>query len=193
MKAIILANFVTTLTAKKVEELQERAKVSFPEPIFCESKCLVEDFMGDSIPISEYLLDESAIGMSIRRELAGPLLQAFLKIVFMDNFVHCDLHPGNILVRKTESSPSTLNSWWDNVVWSDDGRNNADVESYTIAFLDAGIVTTLNDNDQQNLKDLFTSQPVQWRPFFTCFLLVEIFNFLSWRILLLTILVAMLV
>lgn len=129
-------------------------KVSFPEPIVSEPDCLVEDYMDDSRPINEYLLDESTNGMTVRRQLAGPLLRAFLQMVFMDNFIHCDLHPGNILVRVTKVVPNY--SWWDTVVKSDDGKNNtAGEDKYTIVFLDAGIVTTLNHNDQQNLKDLF--------------------------------------
>ena len=134
-------------------EMTKGAKVSFPKPILSECDCLIEDYMDDSKPISEYLFDESANGMAIRRELAGPLLRAFLKMVFMDNFVHCDLHPGNILVRKTTVFEPL--SWWDKVVSSDDGRNRGGKDKYTIIFLDAGIVTKLSENDQQNLKDLF--------------------------------------
>lgn len=67
------------------------------------------------------------------------------------------MHPGNILVRKTKKiiPPSTTN-WLHNFVKSDEGRDNIDGEdTYTIVFLDAGIVTSLNEDDQQNLKDLF--------------------------------------
>ena len=148
-----LDNFDCRSSNKKTKA--ELSKVSFPEPILSECNCLVEDFMDDSKPISEYLFDESSSGMDVRRKLAGPLLRAFLKMVFMDNFVHCDLHPGNILVRKTTVSPSTTTSWWESVVRSDDGKSMTAEDKYTIVFLDAGIVTALNENDQQNLKDLF--------------------------------------
>ncbi len=134
-------------------EIKEDSKVSFPQPILSECDCLVEDYMVDSKPISEYLFDDSSDGMAIRRKLAGPLLRAFLKMVFMDNFVHCDLHPGNILVKKSKVFEPI--SWWDKVVRSDDGKSSIGEDKYTIIFLDAGIVTTLNNNDQQNLKDLF--------------------------------------
>merc|ERR1712038_2068210 len=78
-----LDQFRDNFDCVRVEERKERAEVSFPQPILCESNCLVEDFMGNSRPISEYLLDDSENGMSVRRELAGPLLRAFLKMVFM--------------------------------------------------------------------------------------------------------------
>lgn len=134
-------------------EMKQDSKVSFPKPILSECDCLIEDYMDDSKPISDYLFDDSANGMAIRRTLAGPLLRAFLKMVFMDNFVHCDLHPGNILVRKTTVFEPM--SWWDKVVNNDDGKDRFSEDKYTIVFLDAGIVTKLNKNDQQNLKDLF--------------------------------------
>ena len=34
-----------------------------------------------------------------RRQIADIGIAAFLKMLFVDNFVHGDLHPGNILVR----------------------------------------------------------------------------------------------
>mmetsp|Transcript_28351 Transcript_28351/g.35058 ORF Transcript_28351/g.35058 Transcript_28351/m.35058 type:complete len:588 (-) Transcript_28351:88-1851(-) len=130
----------------------ETPKVSFPKPIFYGRDCLVEDYIGDSNPINDYLLDESLEGMELRRKLAGPLLRSFLKMVFMDNFVHCDLHPGNVLVRKTSVVKSI--NWWENIVKTDDEKG-LNEEKYTIIFVDAGIVTKLKDKDQQNLKDLF--------------------------------------
>jgi aarF domain-containing kinase len=77
------------------KDLEERSSIIFPQPIegWVSPKVLVEDFVHDATPISDFLLDSSQDGMDIRRELAGPLLRAFLKMVFMDNFIHGDLHP----------------------------------------------------------------------------------------------------
>ena len=105
-------------------------KISFPEPIIVERHCLVEDYIENAIPIVDYIKDDTDEGKKARRELAGPLLRSFLKMVFMDNFVHGDLHPGNVLVQKQEGK-------------------------YTIVFLDAGIATKLGKSDLNNLKDLF--------------------------------------
>jgi len=124
-------------------------KVSFPQPIFAEADCLVEDYE-DAVPISQFLKDDSPSGMALRRRLAGPLLRAFLKMVFMDNFVHSDLHQGNVQVRKTSVPIAPLG-----ITRSDNGDTKHYDDKYTIVFLDAGIVTTLSKEDQQNLKDLF--------------------------------------
>ncbi|EJK49590.1 hypothetical protein THAOC_31519 [Thalassiosira oceanica] len=114
-------------------------RIVFPRPEegWVSERVLVEDFMDGAVSISAYLLDDSEVGRKIRKKLAGPLLRAFLKMVFTDNFLHSDLHPGNVLVKATKSSKNPL-------------RTN-----YTLVFLDAGISTSLRPNDRKNLKDLF--------------------------------------
>jgi hypothetical protein len=80
---------------KNSQQTEDRSSIVFPQPIdgWVSSDVLVEDYAHDSVPIANFLLDSSQEGMSIRRELAGPLLRAFFKMVFLDNFIHGDLHP----------------------------------------------------------------------------------------------------
>ena len=67
----------------------------YPELDWVSEHVLVEEYAGDdAFPISKYLLDGSSDGLKTRKELAGILLRAFLKMVFIDNFIHADLHPG---------------------------------------------------------------------------------------------------
>ena len=54
--------------------------IAFPRPYYTGQSCLVEDYVGDAVPISQYLHDDTAEGMERRRKLAGPLLRAFLKM-----------------------------------------------------------------------------------------------------------------
>lgn len=178
-------------------------KVIFPQPILAKPQCLIEGYQ-DSIPISTYLQDDSDEGKELRRKLAGLLLRSFLKMVFMDNFIHSDLHQGNIQVKRTrvyydrrmkngggvenengeEEYPPWSLGWLDldevkrqimgvvstnastNTNHGKEGENKQNenpqaqpkqkmVDLYTIVFLDAGIVTSLDTNDQKNLKDLF--------------------------------------
>mmetsp|Transcript_16723 Transcript_16723/g.31509 ORF Transcript_16723/g.31509 Transcript_16723/m.31509 type:complete len:688 (-) Transcript_16723:183-2246(-) len=114
--------------------------IDFPRPEmeWVSERVLVEEYAGDgALPISRYLADDSPEGLEVRKRLAGPLLRAFLKMVFVDNFIHADLHPGNVLVRAIPS------------------RTNSQRVDHTIIFLDAGIATSLLPNDRNNLRDLF--------------------------------------
>ncbi len=93
-------------------------KISFPEPIMATPEVLVESFE-DGTPISEHY--------GKGKELATPLLSAFLTMVFRHSHIHADLHPGNVLVRPNG----------------------------TLVFLDVGIAARLGREDQTNLRDLF--------------------------------------
>ena len=106
----------------------KRVLITFPVPVegFVTEDVMVEEYI-DGIPISSYINDSSEAGISTCRLLAGPLLNAFLKMVcsfaldctternhitnvlfakqvFIDNFVHCDLHLGNVLVSSNSSN-----------------------------------------------------------------------------------------
>jgi predicted unusual protein kinase regulating ubiquinone biosynthesis (AarF/ABC1/UbiB family) len=77
-------------------DVEEQSSIAFPQPLddWKTANVLVEDYVHDAVPIAEFLKDSTEEGLEVRRELAGPLLRAFLKMVFIDNFVHGDLHPG---------------------------------------------------------------------------------------------------
>ena len=77
--------------------------IFFPQPVegWIAKNVLVEDLIDGATPISKYLKDNTEEGIHVRKELASPLLRAFLKMVILDNFVHCDLHAGNVLIHTT--------------------------------------------------------------------------------------------
>lgn len=150
VEAINLKKFRSNFFKDEQDE-EKRSLIVFPQPVdgWITSQVIVEDFVDDAIPISEYLKDSTERGIEIRRELAVPLLRAFLKMVFMDNFVHGDLHPGNVLVRTTyeKEKPSYL--------WNMTSTEPTHKVKRSIVFLDAGIANSLSPDDQKNLSDLF--------------------------------------
>lgn len=99
----------------------------FPRPLYpwVSSTVLVEEFK-EGVPVSEYF------GGSETKQLARMGLQAFLKMVFLNNFVHGDLHPGNMMVGRRE-----------------------DGEGPCLVMLDAGIVCELDQHDRKNFVDVF--------------------------------------
>ena len=88
---------------KDSHKTKEGSTIIFPQPIdgWTSSSVIVEEYIKDAVPIVNFLSNSSGEGMDTRKEIAGPLLRAFLKMVFMDNFIHGDLHP--VRVYKYES------------------------------------------------------------------------------------------
>nr|AGU67992.1 ubiquinone biosynthesis protein [Herpetomonas muscarum] len=72
--------------------------------------------------------------------------QMFLKMLFEDNFVHSDLHPGNLLLRTNRLGRAKE--------YYPDGKRKLPRE---IVVLDAGLVTTLSKHERNNFISLFAA------------------------------------
>ncbi|KAM8892509.1 putative aarF domain-containing protein kinase 2 [Spinachia spinachia] len=155
--------------ATNIERFQENFRnvdfVKFPTTLrpFVTRSVLVETFE-ESVPVSNYL--SSDIPPQVKQKIARMGMETMLKMVFIDNFVHGDLHPGNILVHCSADGAgipgdahgkATLTDLWDTVVVS----FRPDRCPLQLVLLDAGIVTQLSDHDLANLKAVFTAVVLQ--------------------------------
>lgn len=72
---------------KNSPDQERNSSITFPQPIpgWSSPRVLVEDYVQDAIPIATFLQDSTPNGVDLRRELAGPLLRAFLKMVFVSS------------------------------------------------------------------------------------------------------------
>ncbi|XP_062859305.1 uncharacterized aarF domain-containing protein kinase 2 [Trichomycterus rosablanca] len=130
--------------------------VKFPTPLrpFVTRTVLVETYE-ESEPISNYLSSE--VPTAVKQRIARMGVDTLLKMVFVDNFVHGDLHPGNILVQAEQGmshqSKATLTDLWDTVVVS----MRPSLPPLQLVLLDAGIVAQLSEGDLRNLRAVFTA------------------------------------
>ncbi|KAK7754480.1 hypothetical protein SLS62_003500 [Diatrype stigma] len=84
------------------KNFRDRSTAWFPFPYldFTTRNVLVEEF-AQGIPLADFLENGGGV---FQRDIAQEGLDAFLRMLLLDNFVHADLHPGNIMVRFYETS-----------------------------------------------------------------------------------------
>ena len=123
----------------------ESMNVEFPKPLVVTNKVLIETFSEGKL-MAFHLTDD----IQSRKRLARLGLHAVLKMVFEDNFVHADLHPGNIIVQQKMDSSSSSSS-------KPAQSERTPVYAYRLSIIDAGLCVKLSPKDRINLVDLFVA------------------------------------
>lgn len=163
------------------KHFQSRTTAWFPYPYteYTTRQVLVEEF-AHGIPLEDFLVNGGGV---YQKEIADEGLDAFLHMVLIDNFIHADLHPGNIMVRFYK--PEQLDvPHFPGRRKATDPKNGTDVteevlqrlrphrgrpeqwkeqlerienEGYRpqLIFIDTGLVTELNALNRRNFLDLF--------------------------------------
>ncbi|KFY19318.1 hypothetical protein V493_08019 [Pseudogymnoascus sp. VKM F-4281 (FW-2241)] len=150
----------------------------YPHTAFTTRQVLVEEF-AQGIPLADFMENGGGV---FQEAIANEGLDAFLRMLLIDNFVHADLHPGNIMVRFYQSSkphlpfsgnppdPATATDVTETVLerlrpyrkrsdktgWEEElERIDAAGFRPQLIFIDTGLVTELNATNRRNFLDLF--------------------------------------
>jgi aarF domain-containing kinase len=131
-EGIMMAQLDLTQEAQNLQMFRKNfknTKITFPEPIepYISPSILIESYE-DGILVCD-MLDNSDVNTKKKLAILG--LDAILKMTFLDNFIHADLHPGNLIVRD---------------------KGNGELE---LSMIDAGIVAKLLPEDRKNFIELF--------------------------------------
>ncbi|KAK1754286.1 putative serine/threonine-protein kinase abkC [Echria macrotheca] len=162
------------------KNFKDRSNAWFPYPYaeFTTRNVLVEEF-AHGIPLADFIQNGGGV---FQQDIASEGLDAFLRMLLLDNFVHADLHPGNIMVRFYESAQPTIHLGRkhqepqaekqadvteqvlsrlrpfrrDKDLWVAE-LAKIDREGYRpqLIFIDTGLVTELNEINRRNFLDLF--------------------------------------
>ncbi|KAI9700869.1 MAG: hypothetical protein M1836_002239 [Candelina mexicana] len=165
------------------KHFKSRTTAWFPYPYteYTTRQVLVEEF-AQGIPLEDFL---EAGGGVFQQEIADEGLDAFLHMLLIDNFIHADLHPGNIMVRfyrperldvaarlprwsRPKENPEKALDVTEEVLqqlrphrhkpeeWVA-ALDKIEQEGYRpqLIFIDTGLVTELNQTNRTNFLDLF--------------------------------------
>nr|OQO26234.1 hypothetical protein B0A51_07240 [Rachicladosporium sp. CCFEE 5018] len=164
------------------KNFRSRSTAWFPYPYsqYTTRQVMVEEF-ATGIPLEDFLQNGGGV---FQKEIADEGLDAFLHMLLIDNFIHADLHPGNIMVRfykpvdvrkhlpsirrRAEPLPEESKDVTEEVLQRlRPHRGAKDTWTSTLAqiehegyrpqliFIDAGLVTELNHQNRDNFLDLF--------------------------------------
>ena len=162
---------------------RNRSTAWFPYPYseYTTRQVLIEEF-ATGIPLGHFLQNGGGV---FQKEIADEGVDAFLHMLLIDNFIHADLHPGNIMVRfykpatihnrtaiahitskkadpkesvdVTEEVLQRLRPYrHDRSAWTET-LSQIDKEGFRpqLIFIDTGLVTELNETNRKNFLDLF--------------------------------------
>ncbi|KAF9565642.1 hypothetical protein EC968_004038 [Mortierella alpina] len=75
-----------------------KSTIKVPDVIWAQKRVLVMEFMVGSRIDDLHYLKENNISVS---EVSNEMARTFSQMIYKDGFVHCDPHPGNVMIRPT--------------------------------------------------------------------------------------------
>ena len=125
---------------------RDQDNIVLPCPLLrlSSSRVLVEKFEVGERPDKPSAHRSNSVSSASGLTIANAVCTAFLRMLFVDNFLHADLHPGNLL-RRYKRHDGTLTT---------EPVENAFVQ---LCVLDHGLALTLTKSDRTHIIGLFTA------------------------------------
>ena len=101
----------------------------------------------EGTPLSSYLTHPTPLNPTLAH--LGTL--GFLQMLLIDNFLHADLHPGNILVRESVKCQIPFTKSICHITFPPPKSHPQ------LVFLDTGLVNVLEESQKQNFLDIFVA------------------------------------
>jgi aarF domain-containing kinase len=122
---------------------RERPDIKFPKVFLdhCTQDILVESFE-NGIPLYDVIEKGS---VNLKKRVCDIGVDAFLKMLFVDNFIHADLHPGNIFIQPSNTDDRTSYEFRNDVSRDIGGK---------VVLIDCGLIAQLSRKDERNFLDL---------------------------------------
>lgn len=155
------------------EKFSRSNDITFPKPRFSTRRVLIEDqVLG--VSMNKILDVRNDTHDKMLKFISDKLIDSFLKMMILDNFTHADLHPGNIFVKFVKSANNnkiadvidefevdSLTRELNQLSITDLSKrlNELLQEKYVpqLCFIDAGLVTELDDRNRFNFISLFNA------------------------------------
>ncbi|SCU92040.1 LAMI_0E08482g1_1 [Lachancea mirantina] len=157
------------------QNFKGQPQVKFPKGFqeLTSRKVLFEEYV-NGLPMEDFLRSKDQIGdVNLCKKVSDTFIDAFLQMLISDDFIHADLHPGNVMIRFIETdrygSKQTLSEEdctqivrdlkekmsKDKDSFAQDLRDTLTRYTPQLCFIDTGLVTELNSRNRTNFIALF--------------------------------------
>ncbi|KAF9131168.1 hypothetical protein BGW39_002138 [Mortierella sp. 14UC] len=122
-----------------------KSTIKVPDVIWSQKRILVMEFMvGSRIDNLQYLREHNIKVSEVSNEMA----RTFSQMIYKDGFVHCDPHPGNLMIRPTPAGSSSPRNF--EIILLDHGLYRELTPEFRLDY--AHLWTAIIASDEQEIK-----------------------------------------
>ncbi|KAG0359664.1 hypothetical protein BG005_000382 [Podila minutissima] len=122
-----------------------KSTIKVPDVVWAKNRVLVMEFMvGSRIDDLDYLKQHNIKVSEVSNEMA----RTFSQMIYKDGFVHCDPHPGNVMIRPTPAGSSSPRNF--EIILLDHGLYRELTPEFRLDY--AHLWTAIISSDEKEIK-----------------------------------------